>query len=292
VTLRVVGAGLPRTATRSLKDALERLLGGRCYHMAEVFEHLDEVPTWRAATRGDEVDWRSFPPDCVAAVDWPASAFWRELADANPDAVILLSTRESAAKWWESADETIFPVLRKPVEQPENEEWQQMALELAAREIGPNWDNAERAQAFYERHTSRCGARLRRAGFSIGGPATAGSRCAGRSACRCPTSRSHGSTRGRNGSRVRSSDPVPRGYSPRMAVDRLELLLRDAFPDAPELRVEDRTGGGDHFQVTVESPRFDGLPLLEQHRLVNDALAEPLRDGTIHELRIKTKGTT
>jgi stress-induced morphogen len=77
-----------------------------------------------------------------------------------------------------------------------------------------------------------------------------------------------------------------------MAVARLESLLRDAFPDAPELRVEDRTGGGDHFQVTVASPRFDGLPLLEQHRLVNDALAEPLRDGTIHELRIKTKGTT
>jgi len=44
--------------------------------------------------------------------------------------------------------------------------------------------------------------------------------------------------------------------------------------------------------VTVESPRFDGLPLLEQHRLVNNALAEPLRDGTIHELRIKTRGTT
>src|SRR5262249_12464531 len=88
---------------------------------------------------------------CVAAVDWPASAFWRELADANPDAVILLSTRDSAAKWWESADETILPVLRKPVEQPENEEWQQMCLELAAREIGPDWDNAERAQAFYAR---------------------------------------------------------------------------------------------------------------------------------------------
>ena len=77
-----------------------------------------------------------------------------------------------------------------------------------------------------------------------------------------------------------------------MAVDRLESLLRDAFPNAPELSVEDRTGGGDHFQVTVASPRFDGLPLLEQHRLVNDALAEPLRDGTIHELRIKTRGTT
>ena len=71
----------------------------------------------------------------------------------------------------------------------------------------------------------------------------------------------------------------------------LQILLESAFPDATELHVEDRTGGGDHFQVTVSSPRFSGLPLLEQHRLVNEALAEPLRDGTIHELRIKTKGS-
>jgi len=74
-----------------------------------------------------------------------------------------------------------------------------------------------------------------------------------------------------------------------VAAERLESLLREAFPEADELRVEDRTGGGDHFQVTVETPRFTGLTLLEQHRLVNEALAEPLRDGTIHELRIKTR---
>jgi stress-induced morphogen len=76
-----------------------------------------------------------------------------------------------------------------------------------------------------------------------------------------------------------------------VANEPLQTLLRQAFPDATELRVEDRTGGGDHFQVTVATPRFDGLPLLDQHRLVNEALAEPLRDGTIHELRIRTKGS-
>ena len=74
--------------------------------------------------------------------------------------------------------------------------------------------------------------------------------------------------------------------------ERLEFLLRNAFPDADELCVEDRTGGGDHFQVTVASPSFDGLSLLDQHRRVNEALTEPLRDGTIHELRIKTRGTS
>lgn len=71
----------------------------------------------------------------------------------------------------------------------------------------------------------------------------------------------------------------------------LERLLRGAFPDASEVSVEDRTGGGDHFQVTVTSPRFTGLSLVDQHRLVYDALADPLRDGTIHELRIRTKGS-
>ncbi|HXH88221.1 MAG TPA: BolA/IbaG family iron-sulfur metabolism protein [Gaiellaceae bacterium] len=74
--------------------------------------------------------------------------------------------------------------------------------------------------------------------------------------------------------------------------DTLEALLRDAFPGASELAVEDRTGGGDHFQVIVTSDRFDGLSLVEQHRLVYDALAVPLADGSIHELRIRTrKGT-
>jgi len=75
-----------------------------------------------------------------------------------------------------------------------------------------------------------------------------------------------------------------------VATDSLRALLAEAFPDASELGVEDRTGTGDHFQVTVTSPRFNGLSLLEQHRLVNEALAAPLADGTIHELRIKTKG--
>ena len=71
----------------------------------------------------------------------------------------------------------------------------------------------------------------------------------------------------------------------------LEQTLREAFPEATEVRVTDRTGGGDHFRVEVTSPRFDGLPLLEQHRLVNDALAAPFASGRIHEMRIKTKGT-
>jgi stress-induced morphogen len=75
------------------------------------------------------------------------------------------------------------------------------------------------------------------------------------------------------------------------AVENLRELLARAFPDAAELDVADRTGGGDHFQVTVRSGQLNGLSLVEQHRLVYQALADPLADGTIHELRIKTRGT-
>lgn len=72
-------------------------------------------------------------------------------------------------------------------------------------------------------------------------------------------------------------------------MSRLDELLLEAFPDAREVTVLDRTGGGDHFHVTVVDPRFDGLPLVDQHRLVYAALDRPLRDGTIHELRITTR---
>jgi stress-induced morphogen len=74
-------------------------------------------------------------------------------------------------------------------------------------------------------------------------------------------------------------------------MDRLENLLHDSFPDASDLRVVDRTGTGDHFHVLVRTASFDGLSLVEQHKLVYAALAEPLADGTIHELRITTKGS-
>ena len=72
----------------------------------------------------------------------------------------------------------------------------------------------------------------------------------------------------------------------------LYALLREAFPDAVEIDVVDRTGGGDHFHVTIVDPGFDGLSLVEQHKLVYAALAGPLADGTIHELRITTRGST
>jgi hypothetical protein len=106
--LRVVGAGLGRTGTASLKVALEQLLGAPCYHMLEVFHRPDDVRFWtEAGHRRTTPDWNAFFSGYAAAVDWPPAPFWEEIAEANPDAIILLSTRD-AQKWWESASQTIF----------------------------------------------------------------------------------------------------------------------------------------------------------------------------------------
>jgi hypothetical protein len=151
MSLRVVGAGLPRTGTKSLQEALQQILGGRCYHMVEVFEHLEHVPVWHEALRGRPPDWNGFLADYVAAVDWPASAFWRELVEANPDALVVLSVRDDPATWWGSVDRTIFTVTRRE-EYPDHEEWLAFVHELLEARIAPVWDDEANAIAMYERH--------------------------------------------------------------------------------------------------------------------------------------------
>jgi len=73
--------------------------------------------------------------------------------------------------------------------------------------------------------------------------------------------------------------------------ERIQTLLEGAFPEAEQVRVIDRTGGGDHFEVIVQDAAFNGLSRIEQHKLIYAALDEPWRQGNIHELRINTKGT-
>jgi hypothetical protein len=149
VTLRVVGAGLGRTGTMSLKVALERLLGAPCYHMAEVFGHPEHVARWHAAARGEPIDWADFLAGYAAAVDWPASAFWPEMSAAFPDAIVLLSVRD-AESWWESASQTIFPASHEV-----RGEWREMVDALFAARFTSRLDDREASIAAFERHNRR-----------------------------------------------------------------------------------------------------------------------------------------
>ena len=105
--LQVVGAGVGRTGTHSLKVALEQLLGGH------VPSHGRGVRTSRRGPRLDRrrrrgpVDWGDLMKGYTAQVDWPGASFWPELSAANPDALVILSVREPDA-WYTSCSNTIF----------------------------------------------------------------------------------------------------------------------------------------------------------------------------------------
>ncbi|MDQ2706217.1 MAG: sulfotransferase family protein [Actinomycetota bacterium] len=150
MALRVVGAGVGRTGTESLKIALEHLLGGGCYHMLEVFGRPDDIPVWLAAARGQSPDWDEFLADYVAAVDWPSAAFWRELSEAYPGALVLLSVRDADA-WWTSASNTIFsPAVTQRYEHgPFPPGWPHSLL---TTRFTPEWQNEDEAKAAYLRH--------------------------------------------------------------------------------------------------------------------------------------------
>ena len=154
MALRVVGAGLGRTGTHSLKLALEQLLVGPCYHMSEAIERPGNTPAWHAAVRGEAVDWDRLLSGYIATVDWPACAFWRELRAVNRDAVVLLSSRESPEAWWQSMERTIVATLSRPVPS-EDADWtarRAMTLEMMERRFAPGWRHRDSAIAAYERH--------------------------------------------------------------------------------------------------------------------------------------------
>jgi len=106
--VKVIGAGLPRTATTTQLIALE-MLGLPCYHMRDMMGDLTKsVPQWRQALEGNG-PWDELFEGKESVVDWPGSYHWRELMDVYPDAKVLLSVR-SAESWVESMHNTIAAI--------------------------------------------------------------------------------------------------------------------------------------------------------------------------------------
>jgi Sulfotransferase domain len=115
--LQVIGAGVGRTGTYSLKLALEQLGFGPCYHMEEVLKDPGQrIPLWTAALAG-KPDWETVFAGYNAAVDWPTAAFWRELAAAYPGAQVVLTARD-AESWCQSYSQTIAKFMSSAHEAP------------------------------------------------------------------------------------------------------------------------------------------------------------------------------
>jgi len=106
MTLKVIGAGYGRTGTMSMKLALEQLGFGPCYHMVEVFRNPASIGLWEAAADG-KPDWAQIFAGYSSTVDWPSATFYKELADAYPEAKVILTLRDPEA-WYRSTQATIF----------------------------------------------------------------------------------------------------------------------------------------------------------------------------------------
>src|SRR5581483_11275643 len=107
MTLKVIGAGFGRTGTMSLKLALEQLGFGPCYHMVEVFKHQAFDLWYEASKDPAHADWATIFKGYQSTVDWPNATYWKELADAYPDAKVILTERDPD-EWFDSTQATIF----------------------------------------------------------------------------------------------------------------------------------------------------------------------------------------
>lgn len=107
MSLQVIGAGLPRTGTLSLKVALEQIGFAKCYHMSDLFNDLTHLDFWTNVARGKAVDWEAFFTGYHAAIDYPASLFYQKLIKQYPTAKVILTVRDPAA-WYDSITTTIF----------------------------------------------------------------------------------------------------------------------------------------------------------------------------------------
>ncbi len=149
MSLRVVGAGLGRTGTNSLMTALEMIVPGQCHHMYKVFVN-DEGEVWRdIVVNNDMAKLDALMANYATSCDWPSCAYWEHLADANPDALIILSVRESGEKWFKSATDTIFGSMEMGPDGP----WKDMVKQLIVNTFaGGDLTDKDACIAAYEAH--------------------------------------------------------------------------------------------------------------------------------------------
>lgn len=156
MALHVIGSGFGRTGTKSLKDALEQLGFGPCHHMHEIIEHPEQVRHWQALAEGRTPDWEAVFAGYRSQVDWPGAHYWRELAEAFPDARVIHTVRPEE-KWWASFSSSIAKLVRV---------YPDMALPPQAKDILDAWtvfagrptfgegiEDRETALSAYRQHT-------------------------------------------------------------------------------------------------------------------------------------------
>lgn len=152
--MQVIGAGIGRTGTYSLKLALNRLGLGPCFHMEEVLKNLPrQVPLWNAALDGAP-DWAAIYGGYQSAVDWPTAAFYRELVAHYPGAKFVLTSR-SPESWVDSFGATIYKLLDAGDRAPaELRDWLEMSNRLITANGFPQGLDRDQLSAAFVAHNA------------------------------------------------------------------------------------------------------------------------------------------
>jgi len=130
--MKLIGAGLPRTATTTQLIAFEQLGFAPCYHMRDVLGDMaTHLPMWERAAQGD-ADWDTIFAGARSTCDFPSAYYYRELIDHYPQAKVVLTVR-SAEGWVKSMRDTVWAVYFGPSVLHHVCE--------ARRAIDPDWDH-------------------------------------------------------------------------------------------------------------------------------------------------------
>lgn len=150
--MHVIGAGVGRTGTYSLKLAVNQLGLGPCHHMEAVLLGIAaQVPLWNDVLSG-RPDWQAVYRGFASAVDWPTACFFRELSAAFPSARFVLTTRDPD-KWADSFAATIYKLIGdRDQAPPDKKAWLDMAAGVIARTGFPAGLSQEELASAYVAH--------------------------------------------------------------------------------------------------------------------------------------------
>lgn len=149
--LKVIGLGLGRTGTYSLKTALEQLQLDPCHHMERVAQNMSvQVPLWNEVLN-NPTNFEAVYEGMQSAVDWPTAAFYKELYKNYPNAKFIL-THRSKESWAESFGSTIYKLLADRENAPAPvQQWLNMVVKIIEKTgfpMGLDFDGlAERYEA-------------------------------------------------------------------------------------------------------------------------------------------------
>ncbi len=126
--MKIIGTGVGRTGTYSLRLAINALGFGPCHHMEVVVHNMDpQVKLWSNAI-DDNPDWTSIYKGFTSAVDWPTACFYRELLKEYPNAKFILTERDPG-NWADSFGSTIYKLLAGIDQAPDHmKDWLTMCI--------------------------------------------------------------------------------------------------------------------------------------------------------------------